>query len=208
MFQATFSERVTGWDVGRQNSTCSATFGSAGYELVVNSRLLPESGLYPYCVSRTHAIDRLTALPSARVEADAAFEQLPPRPNKSLGFGEMTLRCRGHGTPGPTDDSYYAGITTSGEWSLSRAEDNAFEFLTTGTRPDLGFREGQYRRLRLDCLAQPSGDVRLVFYVDGELMGTFTDSAPPSPGDVGLGASAAAKGTLSVAFRELAIYAP
>jgi hypothetical protein len=206
VYSATFDEPVAGWDVGPQLRNCSASFEPQGYVLTVDGVLQPNK-LYPYCVWATNGVYTLTALATVRVEADAAFTELPPRPHRSLGYGDIGLRCRGRG-PSGDELAYYSSITTNGAWAILRTEKSDNQRLITGERPDLGFVQGQFRRLRFDCVEQEDGAVRLVFYVDGERIGAFTDALPHPPGDVALTIAATTKGTASAAYRDLEVYTP
>jgi hypothetical protein len=181
-----------------ESEVCAETSTALGYRIEVRRQ-------FTFCDQLVKPTSALTTLRSARIEVTALWTKVPRPLDARYGAGDASVNCRANGL----DDNataYFAGVTTNGHWEFNRYVHGKQSRLMSGNDEGLASSQGESRRLRLDCLEVEDRDIRLDFYVDRALVGTYTDSDPLPGGLVGVSAGNYTKQPLAVTFRELRVY--
>jgi hypothetical protein len=179
---------------------CNQAYTDVGYRI-------SQLGQFKFCDTLIRANAEVSALPSARVEATILWSQIPTATYRKFGAGDAALSCRGNGE-GDAANGYFGSLTTSGHWEFNRYVKGEQQRLDVGDETGLASEEGETLRLRLDCVEVERGSVRLSFYVNGRLVGAYTDVDPMPTGLVGVAAASYTTKPIAVTFRELRIYGP
>ena len=179
---------------------CVLRFTDLGYRIETQDR-------FKFCDSLIKPTADIVSLDSARLEVTVHWTRVPKKTFQHYGAGDVGLRCRGNGS-GNNANGYFGTLTSSGHWEFNRYVDGKQHRIDAGNDPALASQQGGIRRLRLDCVELSAGAVQLTFYVDNDIVGTYTDGRALPLGLVGLSSASYTTSPFAATFRELRVYGP